>query len=136
MTASRIVERIAVGIYGTHEAGSAVLDSMIQLANAAYESVAVRLTVATAEEGDGLAGEVGTLQHFQTVVPVVLQLAGAPCRGAKNEILVVAHYAGREILYVDGLTSQLLGYLLCDSLARSCRGTENYNCCVHFYLIF
>ena len=76
----RVIEGIAVGIYGSHETGSAglelrssvltlcrvqaclalpslnrSLDTVIQLTDTTNEGVTIALTVATAEEGDGLA---------------------------------------------------------------------------------
>ena len=52
----RVIKGITVGADSTHETGTAFLDTIIQLADATYKGVAIRLTVATAEEGDGLVG--------------------------------------------------------------------------------
>lgn len=55
-----------------------------------------------------------------------VQLTSTPCRSAENQVLVVFDHFGCQVLHVDDLTTQLLGYLLCDSLTRSCRGTKYY----------
>lgn len=131
-----IIEGITVGRYGSYELGAARLDAVVKLADTAHEGVAIRLTVTTAEEGNRLAAEIGSLKHSQTVVPIVLQLASALGRGAENEILIVCYHIGCQILYVDDFYAKLRSYLLCDGLACSCGGTENYNSLIHFFSIF
>lgn len=73
-----VIEGVAVSLDGTDEFGTAILDTIVKFAYAAYKGVTVRRAVATAEEGNGLPAEVGTLECLQAVVPVVLQFPCAP----------------------------------------------------------
>ena len=124
----RVIEGVAVGADCSHEVCTALLNTIIQFTDATYEGVTIRLAIATSEEGDGLVIEIGSLQHAQTVVPVILQLTSTPGRSTENQVLVVLDHFGSQVLHVDGLAAKFLSYLFCDSLARSCRGTVNYNC--------
>ena len=131
----RAVEGVAVGIYAADECGTAVLDAVVEFTHTANEGVAVRRAVAAAEDGDGLAVEVAGLERAQPVVPVVLQLTCAPCRGAQYKVFVGTYDISRQVLYIQGFAAQFRGNLLRDGLTGSRRGTIDYNCFTHYLFI-
>ena len=85
-----------------------------------YFSV-LNTAAATAEDGDGLTTEVGTLECLQTVVPVILQFACAPCRSTEDQVLVSGHDVSCQVLYVQGLADFPLHSLLHPFFPQSSR---------------
>ena len=73
---------------------SAVFQVFVKYTHAIAKGVGVGLRVATAKEGNGLVGQVGSFQGLYAVVPVILQLAIAPGRGAQYQYVVLTDEAG------------------------------------------
>ena len=79
---------------------------------------------AAAEQGDLPAGQVAGLQPVEEPVPVVLQVAVAPGRGAEDQQVVFVGFVGRSVghvVYVGIRDAELFGDVLCDGLGRSGR---------------
>ena len=75
---------------------SATFQTFVQEAHRVAERVGIRFRIATAEQSHILARQIGRIQHPDAVVPVVLQFAVAPGRGAQQQYVVSGHEIGRK----------------------------------------
>lgn len=91
---------IALRFERSDEGASASLQPFVEQPDGVAEGVGVAAAVAAAEQCDLFAPQVAFLQVFEEAVPVVLQFAAAPGRGAEQQQVVFVRLVGRGVGHV------------------------------------
>lgn len=87
----------SVGVAGSDEGAAGRQQRLVDQSEGVAEGVGVGGTVAAAEERHALALKVLPLQRLEKSVPVVLQLAASPRRGAEQQQIVAFRLVGRGV---------------------------------------